>query len=85
MSLYVLLASAVLLSVLTGALLGRLWKRREAREVERKWRERERLLDRRSATASRREVLRRRSRLGRSSAMGRGRARGARKRQTRGR
>jgi hypothetical protein len=74
-SLYLLLAFAVLLSVLTGVLLAQLWKRHEAREVERKWQERERLLDRRGAIASRREVLRRRSRASREAAMRRRRPR----------
>ncbi len=74
MSLYVLLAFALLVSVLIGGLLGRLWQQREARDVQEKWRERERLLDRRNATASRHEVLRRRSRPRGLSPMDRRRA-----------
>ncbi len=47
MSLYTLLAVALLASVLLGGLLGRLWQQHERRDIERKWQERERLLDRR--------------------------------------
>ena len=54
-----------------GGLLGRLWEQRERRDVEKKWLERERLLDRRNAAASRHEVLRRRSRARRLTHTGR--------------
>lgn len=62
MSPSVLVALALLASVLLAALLAWLWKRDEQRNVERKWEERERLLDRRQPIATRREVLRRRLR-----------------------
>lgn len=63
MSPYTLLARVVLLArVLLGGLLGRLWEKHEQRDVEEKWHERERMLDRRKAVASRHEVLRRHSR-----------------------
>ncbi|HKX04627.1 MAG TPA: hypothetical protein VJX71_19190 [Methylomirabilota bacterium] len=71
MSIYVLIVLALVTSALLGSLLERLWKRREQREVEQRWRDRERLLDRRRPAASRRDVLRRRVRP-------RGRARGRR-------
>ena len=70
-NIYVLVVLALITSALLGSLLERLWKRREQREVEQKWRDRERLLDRRRPTASRGDVLRRRVRS-------RGRARGGR-------
>ena len=58
----VLFVLALLAIVLVAGLLGRLWKRDEQRNVERKWQERERLLDRRRPIATRREILRRRLR-----------------------
>lgn len=61
MSLYVLLGLALLVTLLIGGLLGRLWKAHEGRAIEKKWQERERLLDRRAGAASRHEVLRRRA------------------------
>ncbi len=83
MSLYLLLGlGAVVISLLVAGVLGRLWKRHEERAIEKKWQERERLLDRRASGASRHEVLRRRARrpraalAGRSRASGRGRDRG---------
>lgn len=53
------LLAAVLLG---GLLLARLWQQREERGIEKKWQERERLLDRRPQTAPRRDILRRRVR-----------------------
>ena len=55
---YVLLALLTFLAavLLGGLLLGYLWQRREQRSIEEKWRERERLLDRRPPTASRRDT-----------------------------
>ncbi len=53
------LLAAVLLG---GLLLARLWQQREERGIEKKWQERERLLDRRPPTAPRRDILRRRVR-----------------------
>jgi hypothetical protein len=61
-NIYVLIVLALITSALLGSLLERLWKRREQREVEQRWRDRERLLDRRRPAASRRDVLRRRVR-----------------------
>jgi hypothetical protein len=60
------IALALLASVLLGGLLARLWEQRERQDIEKKWLERERLLDRRSAAGSLHEVLRRRSRRSRS-------------------
>jgi hypothetical protein len=68
---YVLLVLAIFSSVLLAGLLGRLWRRDEQRAVERKWQERERLLDRRRPVATRREVLRRRLRPTRPTYRGR--------------
>ena len=62
MSPFSLFALALLASVLLGGLLAHLWEQHERRAVEKKWLERERLLDRRNAAASRHEVLQRRSR-----------------------
>jgi len=79
---YVLLALAVFASVLLAGLLGRLWRRDEQRTVERKWQERERLLDRRRPVATRREILRRRLRPTRPANRGRrnpARSRGGRR------
>ncbi|MEX2222491.1 MAG: hypothetical protein WEG40_11905 [Candidatus Rokuibacteriota bacterium] len=65
MSLYVLLALVAFAgSLLLGGGLARLWTRHEQRATKKKWKERERLLDRRKDAASRHEVLRRRSRPG---------------------
>jgi len=82
---YVLLAFALLVSVLLGGVLKRLWERHERRAVEKKWQERERLLDRRWAVASRHEVLRRRSRPTRRTHRGRPGARRAGRGQRSGR
>jgi hypothetical protein len=60
-SVYVLLGLALLVTLLIGGLLGRVWKVHEERAIEKKWQERERLLDRRKGVASRHEVLRRRT------------------------
>ncbi|HWN12794.1 MAG TPA: hypothetical protein VNU02_02980 [Candidatus Dormibacteraeota bacterium] len=68
---YVLLVLAIFASVLLAGLLGRLWRRDEQRAVERKWQERERLLDRRRPVATRREILRRRLRPTRPTYRGR--------------
>lgn len=63
MSLYILFGLGALLGTfLIGAVLRRLWAKHEERAIEKKWEERERLLDRRPTTAGRSEVLRRRSR-----------------------
>jgi len=62
-TLYILLGLGALLgTLLIGVVLRRLWAKHEERAIERKWQERERLLDRRASTAGRSEVLRRRSR-----------------------
>lgn len=72
---YVLLALVALLaSVLIGGLLGRLWRQHEQRDTEKKWQDRERLLDRRRPIATRHEILRRRLRGRRSTYRGRGNA-----------
>jgi hypothetical protein len=55
--LYVVLALALLVTILLGRLLARLWEHREQRDVEKKWEERDRLLDRRGAVASAPELL----------------------------
>ena len=80
MSPYVLpVLVAVLATVLLGGLLlGRLWQQHEHRNVEKKWQERERLLDRRRPIATRREILRRRVRPRRSASLARGRRSGRR-------
>ena len=75
MNVYILLGLGLVVSLILGGLLGRLWRRHEQRAIEKKWQERERLLDRRNGTASRQEVLGRRSRSRRLTYMGR---RGAR-------
>jgi len=60
---YALLALVALLAiVLLGGLLGRLWQQHEQRDIEKKWQERERLLDRRRPIATRQQILRRRVR-----------------------
>jgi hypothetical protein len=81
-SLYILLGLGALLGILLiGGLLRRLWEMHEERAIEKKWEERERLLDRRTTAAGRREALRRRSRrrerarAGRESARPSGRGR----------
>ncbi|HEY7437145.1 MAG TPA: hypothetical protein VIE41_18535 [Methylomirabilota bacterium] len=75
MSLYLLLGlGAVVVSLLVGGLLVRLWKRYEERAIEKKWQERERVLDRRAGVASRYEVLRRRARRRRAALAGHSRA-----------
>lgn len=56
----ILYALALLVTILLGGGLARLWERRERRDAEKKWEERERLLDRRRPIANRREILRRR-------------------------
>lgn len=72
MSLYVLLALVALVgSLLLGGVLARLWTRHEQRAAKEKWKERERLLDRRKEAASRHEVLRRRSRRRQPTYVGR--------------
>ena len=70
----VLFALALLVSLLLAALLVRLWKRDEQRDVEAKWQERERLLDRRRPVATRQEILRRRLRPRRPAYRGRQKA-----------
>ena len=57
MRLYVLLALALLVSIILGRLLARLWEQREQRDVEKKWEERDRLLDRRGGAASPSELI----------------------------
>jgi hypothetical protein len=75
-SLYLLLGLGGLFGILLiGGLLRRLWERHEERVIEKKWEERERLLDRRPTAAGRREVLRRRSRRREPARAGRERAR----------
>jgi hypothetical protein len=49
---------ALLASVILGGLLGRLWEQRDRRDAEKKWRERDRLLDRRDAGAHDSEPVR---------------------------
>lgn len=72
MNLYVLLALVALLaSVLLGSWLGRVWQQHEQRNIEKKWQERERLLDRRRPIATRRDILRRRLRPRRHTYRGR--------------
>jgi hypothetical protein len=61
MSPFVLISLALLASVLLGGLLAHLWEQRERRDADKKWEERERLLDRRTPVGSRHEVLRRRA------------------------
>ena len=80
MNTYLLPILAALLAtvLLGGLLLGRLWQQHEERTVERKWQERERLLDRRRPVATRREILRRRVRARRSASLARGRRPGRR-------
>jgi len=75
---YILLALLALLAtvLLGGLLLGRLWQQWEERSIEKKWQERERLLDRRGPTAPRREILRRRVRSRRRASPARGRRSG---------
>jgi len=75
---YALFALALLASVLLGAWLGRLWQQQEQRDIEKKWQERERLLDRRRPMATRQEILRRRVRPGRPASLARGRRSGRR-------
>jgi hypothetical protein len=74
MSPYILpVVVALLATVLLGGLvLGHFWQQHEHRNVEKKWQERERLLDRRRPVASRREILRRRVRPRRSASLARG-------------
>ena len=51
--LYILLGlAAILVSLFIGGLFGRLWKRHEERTTEKRWQERERLLNRRKGVAS---------------------------------
>jgi len=77
---YILLGlAAILVSLLIGRLFGRLWKLHEERATEKRWQERERLLNRRKGGASRHEVLRRRSLRRRLEAPGRGSARRSRR------
>jgi len=80
MNTYVLPILAALLAtvLLGGLLLGRLWQQHEERTVEKKWQERERLLDRRRPVATRRDILRRRVRARRSGSLARGRRPGRR-------
>jgi len=83
---YILLGlAAILVSLLIGGLLGRLWKLHEERATEKRWQERERLLNRRKGRASRHEVLRRRSLRRRPEAPGRGSARRSRRGRRSGR
>jgi len=59
---FVLFALAALVaSVLIGGLLSNIWTQREQRTIDKKWQERERLLDRRRAVAPRHEIRERRS------------------------
>lgn len=51
MRLYILFALALFASILLGSWLARLWEHREQQDVEKKWEERDRLLDRRGAVA----------------------------------
>jgi hypothetical protein len=69
---------ALVVTALISALLLRLWERDDQRDVERKWQERERRLDRRKPVATRREILRRR--MWRERPTSRGPAKAARSR-----
>jgi len=59
---YVLVVLAALLSLALIGLMSWVWDQREQRHRERRWKERERLLDRRRPMVSRREILERRAR-----------------------
>ena len=59
---YVLVGLAALISLALITLMNWVWERREQQHRERRWQERERLLDRRKPVASPREVLQRRTR-----------------------